>query len=239
MFLFIKMKKVVLFFSIFMIVGMIYIATTKEAIPVAVVPLNDPSYTIVIDAGHGEPDGGAISSSGIKESDINLLVAKELEKELDNLGYSVIMTRQNEKNIADDDKQEPIRKMKASDLSNRVKIINTSNADMCISIHMNKFASEKYYGWQTFYNKNSEYNKVLAERIQEGINNHIERENTRVALNIKDIKITDESKIPTTIVECGFLSNPDDMMLLQTEEYRHQLVNGIIEGIENYYDTIF
>lgn len=239
MFLFIRMKRVYAFIGIIIIASTIYIATVKRTIPVTAIPLDEPTYTIVIDAGHGEPDGGAISKSGIKESDINLYVAKDLELALDSLGYSVIMTRQDENNIADSDKQDTIRKMKVSDLANRVKIVNESGADLCISIHMNKFASEKYYGWQTFYNKNSEYNKILAEKIQNGISNNIDRENNRVALSIKDIKLTDESKIPTAIVECGFLSNPEDLRLLQTEEYRNKLVNGIIEGIENYYDDVY
>lgn len=217
---------------------MIYVGR-KETIPVAATPLSEPTYVIVVDAGHGEPDGGAVSSTGVKESDINLLVAKDLEAALDSLGYSVIMTRQDENNIADSDKQDTLRKMKVSDLSNRVKIVNSSDADMCISIHMNKFASEKYYGWQTFYNQNSEYNKILAEKIQAGISNNIERKNDRVALAIKDIKLTDESKIPTAIVECGFLSNPEDLKLLQTEAYRDQLVEGILEGIEAYYEEIY
>ena len=215
------------------------IISNRKILPANAIPIDMPTYVIIVDAGHGLPDGGAVTNSGIRESDINLQVAKDLEKELDCLGYSVIMTRKDENNIADSDKQDTIRKMKVSDLTNRVKIINESNADMCISIHMNKFASEKYYGWQTFYNKNSEYNKILAEKIQKGISNNIKRENNREAISIKNIKLTDESKIPTAIVECGFLSNEEDLRLLQTEEYRKNLVEGIIEGIENYYEEIY
>lgn len=238
MFLFIKMKNIYLLFAIFILLSVAFV-NHRRSLPVVATPLLEPSYTIVVDAGHGKPDGGAVSSSGINESDINLLVAKDLEKELDNLGYSVIMTRQDENNIADSDKQDTIRKMKVSDLSNRVKIVNESGADMCISIHMNKFASEKYYGWQTFYNKDSEYSKMLAEEIQECISKNINRENNRVALSIKDVKLTDEAKIPTVIVECGFLSNSEDLSLIQTQEYRSQLVSGIVRGIEVYYDEIY
>jgi len=196
----------------------------------------EPSYTIVVDAGHGEPDGGAVSRNGIAESGLNLEIALKLERELDALGYQVILTRSTEMNIADNDKQTPIRAMKVSDINNRIKIVNESEADMLISIHMNNFENSKYYGWQTFYKKNSEVSQKIAENIQTGISNQIERENERVALPINNIKLIDQSKIPAIIVECGFLSNEEDLRLLLTEEYQMQLVNGIVEGIEKIYE---
>lgn len=186
--------------------------------------------------GHGFPDGGATSTSGIKESDINLEVAKLLEEELVKLGYEVIMTRRDENNIADSDKQSTIRKMKVSDINNRIEIVNNSNADMLISIHMNKFSEEKYYGWQTFYKKDSELSKVLANKIQKEISNNIDRENKRMELPIDNVKLVDKSEIPAVIVECGFLSNHEDIRLLQTKEYKMQIVNGIIGGIEEFYN---
>lgn len=186
--------------------------------------------------GHGLPDGGATSTSGIKESDINLEVAKLLEEELVKLGYEVIMTRRDENNIADSDKQSTIRKMKVSDINNRIEIVNNSNADMLISIHMNKFSEEKYYGWQTFYKKDSELSKVLANKIQKEISNNIDRENKRMELPIDNVKLVDKSEIPAVIVECGFLSNHEDIRLLQTKEYKMQIVNGIIGGIEEFYN---
>ena len=197
----------------------------------------EPSYIIVVDAGHGEPDGGAVSVNGVRESMLNLQVAKLLEEELTGLGYEVVMTRNDENNIADNELQNStIRKIKVSDINNRIKITNNANADMLISIHMNKFSSEKYYGWQTFYKKNSEYSKMLAKNIQKGINNNIERENKRTELPINNIKLIDKSEIPAVIVECGFLSNGEDVRLLQTEEYKKQIVYGIIEGIEEFYN---
>lgn len=197
----------------------------------------DPSYKIVVDAGHGEPDGGASSRNGISEAGLNLEIALKLAEELENLGYEVVLTRSTEMNVADSDKQSPIRNMKVSDINNRIKIVNESNADMLISIHMNNFENTKYYGWQTFYQKNSEESKLIAENIQNGISNQIERENNRVALPINNIKLIDKSQIPAVIVECGFLSNEEDLKLLLTEEYRIQIVNGIIEGLENVYGS--
>lgn len=199
--------------------------------------LSNPKYLIVVDAGHGAPDGGAVSESGIEEANINLDVALKLRDSLEAMGYDVIMTRESEENIADVDKQGTIREMKVSDINNRIKIVNNSEADMLISIHMNKFTSEKYYGWQTFYKQNSEDSKMLAEKIQLGISNNIDRENTRTALSIKDVKLIEKSQIPSVIVECGFLSNYEDLRLLQTDEYKEQIVSGIIEGVEEFYNS--
>ncbi len=236
MFLFIRLKRFILVFAVFIVICALCLSRVNT-IPATTVPLKEPTYTIVVDAGHGEPDSGAVSSSGIKESDLNLAIAKLLEDKLDSLGYNVIMTRNDENNIADNDKQNSIRKMKVSDINNRIKLVNNSGADLCISIHMNKFAQEKYYGWQTFYNACSEYSKVLAEKIQDGISSKIERYNSRTSLSIKNVKLIDESKIPTVIVECGFLSNADDLRLLQTDEYRQMIVSGIVEGIEKFYEA--
>ena len=99
-----------------------------------------------------------------------------------------------------------------------------------------QYISSKYYGWQTFYKKNSEDSKLLAENIQAGISNNIERKNDRVALPITNIKLIDNAKIPAVIVECGFLSNDEDLRLLLTDEYKQQIVDGIVEGIEKSYN---
>lgn len=189
---------------------------------------------IVIDAGHGLPDGGA-SVNDIIESDLNLSIAKKLEEELNENGYEVTMTRSDENNVADKDKQDSISQTKQSDLINRVAIINDSDADFCISIHMNKYSEAKYWGWQTFYSENSNDGKNLATEIQNGISNRIDKKNTRQALKISNIKIVDKTTIPVVIVECGFISNPEEAKLLQNDEYQEELVHGICDGIEAYY----
>lgn len=194
------------------------------------------TYKIIVDAGHGLPDGGAVSENGIEESNLNLQIATKLQEELENNNYEVIMTRATENNIADSDKQNSIKQIKTSDLNNRVKIANESNADFMISIHMNKYSESKYWGWQTFYSKNSKAGKKLATLIQNSISNNIkDRENKRTPLSIEGIKIVDKTNIPVVIVECGFLSNEEDLRLLQTEEYQKRIVAGIIEGINQYY----
>ena len=120
--------------------------------------------------------------------------------------------------------------MKRSDLTNRVKIINDSEADFCVSIHLNKYSSEKYWGWQTFYNSASEEGKRLAVNIQKGIGNFIDKNNNRQALTISNIKIVDKTNIPVVIVECGFISNLEEATLLKDSEYQEKLVSRNLRG---------
>lgn len=238
MFLVFNFRKIIFCVAV-VIISLSFIIGAVPTVTVTTLPLKEPAYIVVIDAGHGEPDGGAISKNGVKESELNLAIAQKLETSLKEEGYDVIMTRTDERNIADETMQDTIRKMKVSDINNRVKLVNGSGADVCVSIHMNKFASEKYYGWQTFYNKMSEYNKILAEEIQKGISENIDIENDRVPLAIQNVKLTDKSEIPTTIIECGFLSNSAELERLQTEEYREKLVGGIVNGINSYYEKMY
>lgn len=236
MFYFIRLKKV-LFISIIFLVSLFAFLTGANKIiytsSSAII-----TNTIVIDAGHGEPDGGAESSTGIKEAYLNLQVAQKLEELLIEEGYNVIMTRRDENNIGDKDKQSTIRQAKVSDINNRIKIVNESNADILISIHMNKFEQTKYYGWQIFYHKSSEKGKILAESIKKGIDDNINRENNRAILPINNIKLIDQSKVPAVVVECGFLSNTDDLRLLQDETYQYKLAEGILSGINKYYQDM-
>lgn len=192
---------------------------------------------VIIDAGHGEPDGGAVSADGVKESDLNLQIASKLRNELALRGYQVIMTREDENNISGLNEDSTIRSIKSQDINNRVNLANSSGAEFMISIHMNKYEDPKYFGWQTFYSKNSENGKLLAECIQAQIRESTGIENKREALKIEGIKIIDKTTIPVVIVECGFLSNPEECAKLQNSEYQAQLVEGIIGGVELFLKT--
>lgn len=149
-------------------------------------------------------------------------------------GIKVILTRDSEKGIYDST-CETIREKKRSDMKNRVKIGNNSNADIFVSIHLNKIPQEKYWGWQTFFKSGDEDSKRLAEEIQKGLNKIIQKENKRQSLKIDNVYIIENVKIPTAIVECGFLSNKEEENLLQTDEYQNQIAEGICKGIEKYF----
>ena len=178
--------------------------------------------------------GGAVSSNGVSEAQINLSIALKLQNLLEQSGATVVLTRSDDNAIYDIDSK-TLRQKKNSDLKNRVKIGNTSSADIFVSIHLNKIEQSQYYGWQTFFKDGSEQGKKLATCIQENLNEAIQKENKRTPLKISDIYIIKNVEIPTTIVECGFLSNPEEEKQLQTDEYQNKLVWGIYNGIMDYF----
>lgn len=184
--------------------------------------------------GHGTPDEGASSDEGITEASINLKIALKVQKLLEEAGSTVILTRSDENGIYEEGSN-TLREMKVSDIKNRVKIGNESSADIFVSIHLNKITQQKYWGWQTFFKNNNEDSKKLAKSLQDGLNETIQRENKRVPLKIEKIYIIDNVQIPTSIVECGFLSNQEEEKLLQTDEYQDKLAWGIYVGIINYF----
>ena len=189
---------------------------------------------IILDAGHGKPDEGASSKSGTTEESINLLITKKVQGLLEQSGSTVVLTRSDENGIYDLDSNS-IRNKKVSDIKNRVKIGNNSSADIFVSIHLNKIEQSQYYGWQTFFKSSNEQSKKLAQSIQTGLNNSIQKENKRESLKITGKYIIDHVEIPTTIVECGFLSNPEEEKQLQEEEYQDRLAWGIYTGIMDYF----
>ena len=192
------------------------------------------NITIIIDAGHGSKDIGT-SYQSIYEKNINLDISKKLKKELEDYGATVILTRSDESAIYDLDKT-TLREMKVSDIKNRVKIGNEASADICVSVHLNKGDSSAYNGWQTFYKKNDEKGKRLATSIQNELKETIKVENKRTAHEISGIYLVDNVEIPITIVECGFLSNPQEAKKLLTDEYQNELAWGIYSGILNYFN---
>ena len=192
-------------------------------------------FNLILKCGKKHPsDEGAESSNGITEAQINLKIALKLQNLLEQSGCTVILTRSDDNGIYDLDKN-TIKEKKISDIKNRVKIGNESSADMFISIHLNKISESQYYGWQCFYKNNDENSKRLANTLQATLNETIEKTNDRVALPIKDIYIVEHVEIPISIVECGFLSNPEEEKQLQEDEYQNKLAWGIYNGIINYF----
>ncbi|MBR5506252.1 MAG: N-acetylmuramoyl-L-alanine amidase CwlD [Clostridia bacterium] len=189
---------------------------------------------VVIDPGHGSPDGGATGHSGTLEKDINLAIAKKLGSYLQQGGAHVIYTREDD-NAVTDNLNVKIKEIKRADLSNRKNLKNNSGADLFISIHMNKFEQSKYKGAQVFYPGNSSESKKLAETIQQSITEFADNTNYREAKDSKnDIFILNDSKIPSVLVECGFLSNPEEEAKLMSQEYQSEIAYAIFGGISRY-----
>lgn len=217
------------FISVF---AFIFSMDKQNTVPTVSLPVS--GKTIVVDAGHGKPDEGAESSTGTTEAETNLKIALKLQNLLEQSGSTVILTRSDENAIYDYDSK-TLRQKKISDIHNRVKIGNESSADIFVSIHLNKIPQQQYDGWQTFYNAQSSDGKKLAESIQNNLNDAIQKENNRVAKTIDNIYIIKHVEIPTTIVECGFLSNPEEEKLLLQDEYQDKLAWGIYNGIIDYF----
>ena len=183
----------------------------------------------------GYPDDGATATDGTSEANINLNIVLKLQNLLEQSGCLVLLTRSDENGIYDIDANS-IREKKKSDLKNRVELINKSNANLLVSVHLNKFSESQYSGWQTFYRKNDNNSKNLSKLIQENLNLSIQKTNKREALSIENKYIIDKTTIPACIVECGFLSNEEDLSNLKTKKYQEKIAWGIYTGIMDYFN---
>lgn len=221
-------------FMLFMIVAIALSSRSEIKNYIDTVSLPVSGKVVVVDAGHGVPDEGAEVGDGTTEAQTNLKIALKLQNLLEQSGCTVILTRSDENGIYDLDSK-TLKQKKISDIRNRVKIGNESSADIFVSIHLNKIPQPQYSGWQTFYNKNSEQGQKLAKQIQSNLNEAIQKENKRVPAKIENIYIINNVEIPTTIVECGFLSNPEEKELLLTDSYQNRLAWGIYNGIIDYF----
>lgn len=208
------------------------IANTNNTIPTVSLPVSNK--VIVLDAGHGKPDEGAQSSNGTTEAETNLKIALKVQSLLEQSGATVVLTRSDENAIYDLDKN-TLREKKISDIHNRVKIGNESSADIFVSIHLNKIPQQQYYGWQCFYKQNDEKSTFLAKSLQENLNDSMQKENKRVAMKLDNVYIIKHVEIPISIVECGFLSNPEEEAQLLNDDYQNRLAWGIYNGIMDYF----
>ena len=220
-------KKMFGLFAIFLLVVFSFGFFAGEAVKTnATTPKN---ITVVIDAGHGGLDGGTIGAkSGIKESELNLKFAKKLTRYLENFGIDVVNTRLDENGLyeeVDDD-------YKLDDMKKRAEIINQSGAQILVSIHMNKFTSSGENGAQVFFEKDNEDSEKLASSIRDVLRANFK--NARELVLEGDYYILNNTSPIGVIVECGFLSNPEEELLLQQEEYQNKMCYSIYCGIINY-----
>lgn len=195
------------------------------AIPLSKPVMNQRDIIIVIDAGHGGFDGGAVSPNGVKEDALNLSVALKLKTMCLNQGYSVIMTREDENAIGD---------TKNEDMKKRKQIIENSNATIVISIHMNKFSDTTCHGPVVFYHKDSEEGEKLAKIMQEKLVETLKPERPRVE-KPETYYVLRSGDCPCVLIECGFLSNAKDEELLQTEDYQEKCASAIFKGLQLYF----
>lgn len=192
------------------------------------------SKTVILDAGHGGFDGGAVASDGTVEKDINLNITLMIAKFLKQNGFTVIMTRENDVST-DDVETDKIATRKKSDLKNRLDLMDDYKDAVFVSVHLNKFTTSAASGSQVFYSK-SEKSKLLGECIQKSIVSHIQPENTRVNKQAtSSTYLLYNATIPTVLVECGFLSNKAELEKLKTKDYQNEMAFCIYCGILEYF----
>lgn len=188
---------------------------------------------IVLDPGHGGIDGGAVGRDGVLEKDISLDISLKVRDYLQEAGALVIMTRERDKDLAGKDTQR-IRTRKWEDLQKRKEIINNSNGDLYLSIHLNALPASRWRGAQVFFNPSDKKGEAASKFIQSELKRNLENTD-RIAKSIDGIFLLRTSKLPGTLVEVGFLSNPSERELLKTKSYQHKVSASIYQGILRYY----
>lgn len=193
------------------------------------------SPTIIIDAGHGGEDGGTQSASGILEKDINLSISLTLRDIFDFFGFNTVMTRETDKLIYDPGNN-GIKNKKVSDIHNRLAITQEYAGSILISIHQNYFTQSKYNGAQTFYSVNNPESEKLALSIQKSIVSLMQPENQREIKPTGDeIYLLYHAENTAVMVECGFLSNPEEAEKLNDDSYRKEMALAVFAGTYKYY----
>lgn len=189
---------------------------------------------IVIDPGHGGIDGGAKSENGVIEKDINLSISLKTKAALESKGYKVIMTRSEDVGLYTEGKK--VREKKIEDLGNRVKIKKENKCDAFISIHQNMFPQKNCKGAQV-WSANNEPSQKLGKIIQQKFKEEVDQNNKREAkVAKKEYKILNDGyEGASVIVECGFLSNPEECELLGKEDYQNKIANTLANAIDEYF----
>lgn len=184
---------------------------------------------VLIDPGHGGVDPGKVGAGDIYEKDINLEISKKLKTTLEQNDFCVYMTREEDKGLYD----ESAERKKAQDMKRRVAMIEECAPDVTVSIHQNSFPDASVRGAQTFYYATSEDGKQLAETIQDTLS-ELADTTKRLAKANMDYYLLKKTSGPIAIVECGFLTNGDELIKLCDETYQEQLAWKIYMGIEKY-----
>ncbi len=202
----------------------------------AVIEVNvtESAPVIVIDAGHGGVDPGSVSADGLLEKDVNLDIALKLNDILTQKGVRTILVRDTDTDISDPGCSS-VREKKVSDIHNRFALVNETPGSILVSIHQNYYEESEYSGTQVFYSANNDDSRVLAQCIQSAVVSGLQPDNTRqIKASGDSIYLLYRAERPSVMVECGFLSNPEESKKLADGEYRQFVAQFVAEGIMNY-----
>ncbi|MCC8181367.1 MAG: N-acetylmuramoyl-L-alanine amidase [Clostridiales bacterium] len=190
--------------------------------------------TLVIDPGHGGADGGAVSVSGVAESEINLAIALKCDQIAGLFGQRTVLLRDTEESLADPE-AETVREQKRSDMENRVAVVNTTSDALLLSIHQNQYTDSKYSGAQVFYQPDGE-SQGWAEQTQALLRECLDSDNRRQAKEMpSDLYLMSHITCPAILAECGFLSNPEEDHRLQDDGYQTRLATVLIGACLSYW----
>lgn len=222
------MKKYVFIYSCFLLF-LIAVFPFCHKLSKQVVALHRNKTTIVIDVGHGGSDLGKVGIQGIKEKDVNLAIARYLKDYLIAEDYTVYMTRETDQGLYD----ESVSNKKKSDLSNRIQFLQKKNAACMISIHQNSYPDTIQHGAQTFYYEGREEDKNFAQYVQDSLL-AFDPSNTRQIKSNTSYYILKNAQVPSILIECGFLSNPEETANLTDPNYQKQIAYAIAIGTCRY-----
>ena len=227
------MKRKVFFWVLFCASLILFGAQTLEAFGIVAFHADffEKKTTIVVDAGHGGEDGGAVGVNGSVEKDINLAIALALAEKLTASNFPVVLVRDGDYSMGDQTLN-TVAERKRSDTKNRVQLVEETGDCLLISIHQNQFSQSQYSGAQMFYSPNNDESAQLAECIRQSVVNSLQPENTRQNKEAgKEIYLLTHCQVPGVLVECGFLSNPEEAQRLVQQEYQQDMASAIYNGI--------
>ncbi len=226
-----KKSLIALFISIVVCVTSILVCQIQFASSNKIINKNLP--VIIIDAGHGGEDGGAIGIDGTYEKEINLQIALKTNEILSVFGYETHLIRDTDRAIHTTGNS--IRERKVSDIHNRIATMDLYEKCIYLSIHQNKYSDSTVWGAQTFYSANINESQEIARFIQNAISSQLQPQNKRqIKMSNNDIYILKNATKPTVMVECGFMSNQNELNELKNNDYQNSMALSIIVGITNY-----
>jgi len=236
------MKKIIISFFALAAVFLISVITvsknSSEGIKAASeISRKEIDETIILDAGHGGEDGGAVADDGTLEKDLNLIISNDTAAYFELFGIPYIPVRTEDISVCDEGLS-TIRERKRSDIMNRYELINSTENSILLSIHQNFFTDSKYYGTQVFYSDNNESSKLLAGEIRKSVIDALAPDNTReIKPSDSSIYLLYKAETTSVLVECGFISNAEELSKLKTPVYDSQLAYFIFRGLLNYLNT--
>ncbi len=193
--------------------------------------LAESQITFIIDAGHGGEDGGAVGVDGVLEKDLNLIIAKKLKIFLESMGADCVLSRSEDKLLYNPNENYQGHK-KILDAKERLRICNSYDNAIFVSIHQNAFPIEKYKGFQIYFSPNNPSSKELASLLESNMRAYLQKDNKRASASSDGkIYLLDKLNCPSVLIECGFLSNKEEANLLSSDAYQNRLCTVISSSL--------